>query len=720
MAFALSGSTITHTGTSTSLAGLTGIAGVTTITLGSMTIYRLSAVSLVVGGSLTFDCNAERIIIDGVASGALSVAGSLTLNSVKTAGGVTYPTKRLGISISGGGSGYSGIITGTVTLNGAVIEVSSNYYLGLFINGGTLVTTNDAKIFQAGAVGVSQLYFLNATYNISGLTADGLLVTFDGASGTLSGLAPSDRGVQVLNRNAVVFTDFAPETPAAAIYNYNNSYLTCVGSKYGTASVYSHNNGAMSIPQYIGLGRSIQFSMQLASGAVPAAAYVRINDVNNGSRVDVPYVSGQSGDNIYLLPLTSGVSSTQTVWVAHYRATGSSGSRVNAVDYRTKSGAAGNDKLDAVAYAYNSAITQVEINLMGTGVLNTQVLALDDPYVTKTASATAALTTIADRYDLYDALKYWKVTAGYTYPTATTLPMVSSAATLNITDHNLVVDAAASAAFAINTGTKTVTIKSSSFNAVGIVTTGLVSSAGGATITGVYSDSAGTHVTISAPSLPSGARVQIYNATDSAEIYNGTLSGAGLSLPVTWTADKTIRLRATKIGKLPLEATGVLSSSGLTFLSTMADDAVYTANAVDGSAVTEFAPDPPNLQVDITDGDGLTTPQRLYAWMQHYLTTSAGVASGFFGGLTAADTANYAIDPARVDLKLDNQSASPVLIVGGYLYRTDGTTVIAATSGSIQMDPGRAYTAPGSAAITVPAGERVITMQPGGGWVAHG
>lgn len=336
------------------------------------------------------------------------------------------------------------------------------------------------------------------------------------------------------------------------------------------------------------------------------------------------------------------------------------------------------------------------------------------------AKATAqALTSITTLVDLYAVTRLHFETNTATVSEFATL----SSGVLDFGSYNVVFDLSAGSVFSVSGSTVTVRSAASvasSSEVVSIKTTGTVTIGSGVSPSFAWTDAAGTHVTVSAPSLPSGARVQAYNVTDSAEIYNGVLPGAGLSLPVTWIADKTIRLRATKIGKLPLEATGVLSPSGLTFLSAMSDDAVYAANAIDGSTVTEFAPDPPNLQVDITDGDGLTTPQRLYAWMQHYLTTGSGVASGFFGGLTAADAANYAIDPARVDLKLDNRSASPVLIVGGYLYRTDGTTVIAATSGSIQMDPGRAYTAPGSAAITVPAGERVITMQPGGGWVAHG
>ena len=98
---------------------------------------------------------------------------------------------------------------------------------------------------------------------------------------------------------------------------------------------------------------------------------------------------------------------------------------------------------------------------------------------------------------------------------------------------------------------------------------------------------------------------------------------------------------------------------------------------------------------------------------------AAGIASGMFGAITAIDAATYIVDQALANITLDNVQTTPVRITGGYLARKDSTTIIASTSGSIQMDPGKAYVAPISP-ITVPAGERVITVQPAGGWVARG
>lgn len=214
---------------------------------------------------------------------------------------------------------------------------------------------------------------------------------------------------------------------------------------------------------------------------------------------------------------------------------------------------------------------------------------------------------------------------------------------------------------------------------------------GGDFIAGPYTDATGTRVRVTAPALISGSRVQLYNVTTQTELFNGVLTSAGLNFGVTFTAAHTIRLRAEHSTKLPLEVAGVLSQTGLTFLDTQLDDTVYINAGIDGSTVTEFSADGPNIQVDINDPDGLTSVQRLYAWMQHYQTTAVGIASSFFGALFAIDDVNYVIDQSRVDLKLDNVSNLPVRVVGGHLSRKDGSTVIAELSNSIQMEPGKAY-----------------------------
>lgn len=197
-----------------------------------------------------------------------------------------------------------------------------------------------------------------------------------------------------------------------------------------------------------------------------------------------------------------------------------------------------------------------------------------------------------------------------------------------------------------------------------------------------------------------GSRVQLYNVTTAAEIENRVLSGAGYSYSTTngvgITIGNTLRLRVTKLGYDGLQLSGVAGSSGVTWIDVQVVDAVYVANGVDGSTVTEFTGDYPNVQVDVSDPDQTTTVQRLYAWWTYNLTTASGIAN-FYGGMIAEDVVNYKIKTALLSLKLDNTAGTPVRISGGRLYRDDGTTVIATASGSIQMDPDKAYLAGGGA-----------------------
>jgi hypothetical protein len=80
----------------------------------------------------------------------------------------------------------------------------------------------------------------------------------------------------------------------------------------------------------------------------------------------------------------------------------------------------------------------------------------------------------------------------------------------------------------------------------------------------------------------------------------------------------------------------------------------------------------------------------VYAWLRYVETTSSGVAQ-WFDAVTATDEVNYLIDASNINLKLDNTQASPVKVIGGRLYRSDGSTIIASASNSVQMDPDRVY-----------------------------
>ena len=140
----------------------------------------------------------------------------------------------------------------------------------------------------------------------------------------------------------------------------------------------------------------------------------------------------------------------------------------------------------------------------------------------------------------------------------------------------------------------------------------------------------------------------------------------------------------------PVELSGIVSMSGASFLVAQTADAIYNLLGIDGSTCVEFTPDYPNLQIDVSDSDNITTAQRIYSWSCWAQTTSAGIAL-MFRSVLAQDTVNFTIDTAIVDAKLDNTKSTPIIIGGGSITRSDGSTVIAPTSNSIQLDPGRAF-----------------------------
>lgn len=122
-------------------------------------------------------------------------------------------------------------------------------------------------------------------------------------------------------------------------------------------------------------------------------------------------------------------------------------------------------------------------------------------------------------------------------------------------------------------------------------------------------------------------------------------------------AGDTIRLRWVDEDDLEIISTGIATSDGTTtFLNTPEDDTVYDSYGIDGSTVTEYSADFPNVQVDISDPDNVFYIDRFYAWHKYNLTTEDGIRN-FFGAVTAGDTSNITINNSVVDIYFDNTKA---------------------------------------------------------------
>lgn len=305
-----------------------------------------------------------------------------------------------------------------------------------------------------------------------------------------------------------------------------------------------------------------------------------------------------------------------------------------------------------------------------------------DPVVVLSESSAAALSGISyssgtltisgtrSVSDVYDWMK-WYETQNLLDPLMTSVDGVAY-----VLDADLTLSGAL-------TGTGTLTIGSNAF-----------SGSGSSSIP--ITHAAGVYTTISVTGYTVGARLQLLDVTSSTEIYNDIPGGASLTVNVGWTTNHTIRCRMARVvgtdADALIEAQTLLTGSGATFLLSPQPDVIYEANAIDGSAVTEFAADYPNVQIDVSDPDGVTTPQRGYAWYMAGQMTSAGLAA-YHGAMIAEDAYNYRIDTSVADMKVQNVSSSACVIAGARLYRSDGESIFEPGSGPIQHDPDKAYTA---------------------------
>jgi len=192
-----------------------------------------------------------------------------------------------------------------------------------------------------------------------------------------------------------------------------------------------------------------------------------------------------------------------------------------------------------------------------------------------------------------------------------------------------------------------------------------------------------------AATVLANSRVQLYNVTTSTELDNVFVTGTSYSkaLPTGVSNGDTLRLRVCKKAYDEVESSAVWAS-GATFLISQTISAAYAAWAIDGATVTEYALDGTNLQIDANDVDGQTLKVRLGAFYNYALTTSLGIQS-FFGALTFLSAAQIRINVDKVNLLIDNVNSTQSLTftdLSVRLYRSNGTTIIAPTSYSIQND----------------------------------
>ena len=248
--------------------------------------------------------------------------------------------------------------------------------------------------------------------------------------------------------------------------------------------------------------------------------------------------------------------------------------------------------------------------------------------------------------------------------------------------------------FSAGTFTGTLTVNNLAAHAITVyVPAGTTTSSTGNTGGAITFSAPIVQQSVTITNVVAGSRVQIYDTTNSIELFNGTSSYSWTD-PSAAVATRDIRVRIAYVNgtsaKTFVEANigtcgTTAPSNAVTYLASQADDPVYNSNAVDGSTVTgitivEGATD--RVQINVAGG---TVPWRdIYAYQCYWLFDATGIQDdGAF--ISAPDTANYTL----TGFKIKNTHGSvPLVITDGYgvdstgsvtvLYDTTGTSIFPA------------------------------------------
>lgn len=338
--------------------------------------------------------------------------------------------------------------------------------------------------------------------------------------------------------------------------------------------------------------------------------------------------------------------------------------------------------------SYGHSLSTSTQALKGLGELEVSWVLFDDALITDPRVTTDAYSEIDTPQKFYNKAKAFLVD---NYEGESLTIVSRDGNTIDARGYDVVVDDLASDVFAFN-GT-TITIKASIF--VGnIQTTGTITLKNNAQVIGTYG--ANTVLPWEVTNVEATATLQLYNMTKNLEVENLTVAGqAGNKVKSsgTYTGQEVsvgdnIRLRITcqagTAAFLPYEAFGIATSVGISFEANQVADTIYNDNGINADSLTTLSADYPNVQIDISDGDGIADAREFYAFYVKQTTTSTGIEQ-WFGAITAIDHMNYRVNTSVADIKLQNTGNTPLVISGARIFRDNGTSILHADVGDQPM-----------------------------------
>lgn len=719
MSFSYLNNVITQTGTETGndqLAGLSGLTGVTTTTLGERTVYSIdSSTSIIFDGTCVIDPRYCELETNRLGASGLVVNGTLDLGKELTyAYGSQYTSGRA-LNILGGSNVPWGAIfdvNGTLNWYGCEVETGS----GIFINNGGTIKIRDGIfisrlgnhtiqqgttiVFQEGStadlIGLkktltgslekdnSAINILGAftTVSLSGIVSTGPIAP-DNRSSTLAPMpyAVVSNWQRLQDRIANIFTNLTHfidcaswDTVSPVAINRRTDYGTV--TRQGQAEFYRNCNGKI-----------------LFNGSGLQGVKMYWKDIDNGNRgVTAATEWGQTYNSYREYTVTTdanGDFTSQVLEAAVYNTDVNAGANLTPpVDDRTESG----HKITFKGYKYGYGL--FDIQFQGNRIVAAEATqpAIADANITESNKATVdAYTEINTSAKFYDRASLYLEDNFGTYTTAL---VTRSGNEINLGAYNVIIDATATSAFALSGNT--ITIKASTYTG-DMVTTGVITLQNGATFTGTRTDTNGTVLplrNVSITGLTSGSRLQIYNNATATETVNAIITGtsytANYEEGVDYNIGDTIRIRLTHVfgtsAKAEFSANAIAGASGWSLLAEQVDNDVYNSFGIDGSTITQFQADYLTDQVDVVTGVNFNISQ-FYAWWVYNLTTENGIRD-FFGGITALDEANIRINTGVLSLYLDNSTNTNIRQLDNRrFFRSDGAyPVLDPTSGGGGID----------------------------------
>lgn len=693
MAFSLSGTTITQTGTDIVTSAST-IPGTTKSTVRSrVTQFNFGGNTLVVNGTLTMP---DKIRFTNLVLGTTST-GTLNVGEIKT--------NPIDYKYCDGMDALETVGTVTQTFTNLTLNVFGQrvFFTTSYLSLNQPFRFEHAHVVVQGRFNLAGIGYISRNTRIttiSGLNASPIIFIVANTGGWESTIVDSTQSGQD------IYFALSNLTPVGT-YAFENIGLATGQSlmAYGqqsapgpTFNVYQLSVGAAyTLIQTAGRYYILNLYHRFADTVSDPAG----NPVQGA----VVYLDGGAGTTIQALTDIAG----QTAQAFLYH----SNTLFNGVETRTDylSGNTITKRIASYLYLIPAAST-FDVRTAAPSVASLTLV--NDPSLTQTNRTTVdAYTTLETSAKFYDRAKSWLV-SNYTGQSAT---LVSRSGNLiDAGSYNVTIDATAAQAFALSGST--ITIKASTYTG-DMTTTGVITLANGAQFVGTRTDANGTVAppkVVSITGITAGSRLRIYNNTTATEVVNQIVAGTSYTATYNegtgYTTGDTLTVTATwqsgVTAKLPFLTQVVVGATGWSALVSQQADTVYDTIAVDGSTVTEFAPDYPNVQVDISDPNGQTSVDRLYAWFVHTTTTESGIRN-WFGGIVAEDAGNFRVVTSILNLKLDNLSSSGVEFVGGIrLYRDDNATPLVASTtggGSITLYADKVYVTVVSTASPVITGD---------------